>query len=304
MKKFSALAISAALFISLGLNAQSPNTGLRLGAGINFGLDGVGADVVFQPYIPYIQIRGGYSFLPYSYKSQDFAVDKVEMLNNYRINGDVGITVKPNFDAFHLLVDLFPGANTNFHFTVGAYFNVKPNDGLIHIQTTNPIPLEHKDGETWSPAKNDFGNTGLMVKDSNGNEKYIITTDDQGYMHASLSMGGLRDDFNLPVFRPYFGIGVGRGLSANKRVAFLFDFGVIYCGKYSIDVNGYSPSSGELTTEAHLYNLAQEDAISIAQSVAPDKLEEIQPIIEKVYGILDKAPVAPVLKFNLLVRIF
>lgn len=304
MKKFSALAIAASLFFSLGLSAQD-NMGLHLGAGLSAGFDGVGADVVFQPYIPYVQLRAGFSTLPYTYSSKSFEIKEKELINNYRINGEVAVKVSPNFDAAHLFADIYPGASTKFRFTLGAYFNINPNYGLIHISTAQPLPLEHKSGDTWSPASNDFGQTGLQVNDENGNEKYIITTDKEGYMHASLGMGGLRNDFNLPLFRPYLGIGFGRGLVPDKRVTFLFDLGVIYCGKYSIEVNGYSPSHHETFEEAHLYELTSEDVTSIINSVSDsDSKAEIQEISDKVFYWMNKIPVAPVFKFSVLVRIF
>ena len=300
MKKFSAIAIAASLFITLSLNAQV-NDGFHLGVGPSFSLSGIGVDVAFQPYVSFVQVRTGFTFFPYTYTSKEFEVKEKELNDNYRVNGNVALKVHPNFDAFRFLVDLYPGKNSGFHFTVGAYFNVKPQDGLINLTTANPIPLERKNGANWVPAADDYGNTGYQVNDAEGNERYVITSDKEGYLKANISMGGLRNDFSLPFFRPYLGIGFGRNLAMNKRVAFSFDLGVLYCGKYSINVWGFSPAKSELPSEAHFYSVTLDDVNSILEGA---DVGEAKDIVNKVYPVLEKIPVAPVMKFNLIVRIF
>jgi hypothetical protein len=300
MKKF--LTAAAALCLLLSPAAFAQDKGFHIGVAPEIGLDGVGADIAIQPILPFLQLRGGFSFVPYTYKSKTFEIKEVELINNYRANGEISVNVHPNFDNIHVLADLYPFSKSSFHLTVGGYFGLKGDDGLVRISTGQPIPLEHLSGGKWEPAQNDYGKTGLELKDSEGNQRYIVTTDTEGYLHANIAMGKPLENTKLPSVYPYLGIGFGRPFAGN-RVSFNFDLGVLYCGKYTINVMGYSPSKFEAYDEAHWYSVERDDINNLLESVAKDKRESVMNVVDKVYPWLEKLPVAPMMRFSLFIKI-
>ena len=301
MKKLVAFAIAAVLLVAQQpLRGQTPDN-LHIGAGVSVGLEGVGVDLVVQPVVSFLQVRAGFAFVPYTYTSKPFEVKEKELINNYRINGNFAANAKLNFNAIHLLADFYPFKSSSFHATVGAYFSTHANDGLVSISTNGPIPLEHKEGGAWVPAKNSYGNTGLEVKDAEGNQRYIITTDQRGFLKANLALGSPLKNYNLPAVYPYVGVGFGRGV-AGGRVTFNFDLGVLYCGRYTLNVNAYSPSNFETYEEAHMYTVTREDFESIVTSMGSDT-QNIVDIGNKVYNVLNKLPIAPIMRFGVIVKI-
>ena len=300
MKKILTAILSGALFLSQAVYAQ--DNGIHIGVAPELGLDGVGVDLAIQPYLSFLQVRAGFSFVPYTYKSKTFTLNEVKLMNNYRANGDISLNVHPNFDNIHLLVDYYPFSSGNFHITAGGYFGLKGNDGLINISTAQPVPLEHQTGGSWAPAENDYGKTGLEVKDIEGNQRYIITTDTEGYLHASLAMGKPLANTKLPSVYPYLGIGFGRPF-AGSRVSFNFDLGVIYCGNYTVNVMGYSPSKFEAYDEAHWYSVERDDLANILESLSQENKDKVMDIADKVYPWLNKLPIAPMMRFSLFIKI-
>ena len=121
MKK--TLSLIVALAVSLGgfsAFAQDSQLANHLSLGITLGMDGIGAELAL-PITPYVQVHGGYSIFPYTYtRNMDFGKQTVNDQTVDLSNTPVSATVWKGGTG-KLLVDLFPGKKTAFHFTVGAY---------------------------------------------------------------------------------------------------------------------------------------------------------------------------------------
>jgi len=118
-----------------------------------------------------------------------------------------------NFVHGNLLLDIHPGGI--FHFTVGAFAGATK-----------------------------FGVDGYLV-DSNNNKAVLLPGQswpsiEIGDQTIDMPNGRAVADFRLGnAIKPYFGLGVGRAVAKNKRVAFKFELGLLYQGNsYSLKQNG------------------------------------------------------------------
>ena len=105
MKKV--IAIIAALSVSLlsvKASAQDGQLFNHASLGITLGIDGLGAEAVV-PATPYLQVRGGYSFMPFAYK-QDINLEFFSHPLPISVSlwdGGLG----------KLMLDVFPGETQN-----------------------------------------------------------------------------------------------------------------------------------------------------------------------------------------------
>lgn len=240
----------------------------HLALGLSVGTDAISADLAL-PLTKNFTVRAGYgtmAILPFAKYSTSVRVDSE---NPWKIHDNIAGTAKPKMDNLHLLVDLYPGKNTVFHFSLGAYYMLNAH-GFIQVRTDNPLPI---------PA-NEFCVTGVEVK--TGGKTSYVTTDDKGYMRADVRFG-------LGRVLPYAGIGFGRAVS-DGRVRFLFDLGALYTRSlevysydYGIKGSMESPRDVALTTE-----------------LIPADYAQTADIVRRV----QKIPVYPILKFSLFVKLF
>lgn len=263
-KTFTILAALIALS-AFSARAQEDNQIFtHLAVAPTIGFDGVGAEVI-TTLTPYVQIHAGIaSMLPYLPVEGSYIKALPQTID---INGDVrqfrdNISAVGSFNSFsgNLLFDIFPGRNTSFHFTVGMYIS---DPKLLNVDIDASKVLK----------QDEYASYYMLLDDSNPNSR--ISSDKNGHIKA---------DVKYNVVRPYFGIGFGRGLRANKRVSTTVDLGVVYAGNPKIELYDYTLSSeGKpvYLTSAMLQN--------------------------KDKGIIDfvnKMPVLPVVKVNIYIRIF
>ena len=114
-----------------------------------------------------------------------------------------------------LLVDLFPGKETAFHFTVGAFMG---SGKLVGSSVDMRGILDPADYKT-----------------SYGINNIKCSTDENGFIYMDATV--------LKVL-PYVGIGAGRALKPNRRVGFTFDLGVAYTGGIKVTTYDFSRSTG------------------------------------------------------------
>ena len=110
----------------------------------------------------------------------------------------------------------------------------------------------------------------------------------------------LAEKFNIPTnIYPYAGIGFGRNLSRH-RIAFTMDLGAIYTGTFGLNGYDYSREStaGVQNVPIHAADLS---ALKGLNSGIPD---EVIDKVQEYYGKAESIPVTPVLKFNLVFRLF
>ena len=252
----------------------------HVGIGVTGGLDGVGADIVL-PVGRHLQIRGGYSTLAfYTYTSPAF---HVKINDPWVIDDDITVNANANVEGARLLFDFYPGRKSGFHFTVGAYYGLNTERGVLSATTTKPLPI----------PESDWGNTGIELKRGDDPSEYV-TTDKEGYLKFDIRMGNpVGESLKMPTLRPYAGIGFGRNLKENGILSFTFDLGVLYCGSWGVYGWDYLNHDGEPV------KLQRKDLTDLEPYMG-----SYTKYADMAFEYMDKIPVCPVFKFNLIFKIF
>lgn len=264
MKKLFTILVALSFAGSLAF-AQDKQVFNHLAVGVTTGMDGVGLEVA-TTLTPFVQVRGGYSLFPYTYKTTvDMNLDLGDGEQNYRFplsatlwNGGTG----------KLLFDIYPGKKTPFHFTFGAYVGAGK---LVHASGDVSALLD----------PSDYANT--EVEFEAGSRKVSVTTDQKGFVNVDvLGKNG--------AFLPYAGIGFGRAIKPDSRVRVSFDMGALFTGGYKLQTYNYSrnPKGEPVVLDPAM--LVDQDG---------NTYEGVE-IIDKISSF----PVFPMLKLNIFVRIF
>jgi len=192
------LTLALALLIPFHTKAQH----MSLGAGI--GTDGVTVELNASMG-QYVQLRAGYGIaagIP-SYTIKKISVP-IHPGNADWGSIDVPLQLRLGMHEGHLLFNIHPGQGP-FHITVGGYLG---NACLIS-------------GE-FSYLPTDYDNVGIDV------DGYLVKAKD-GVLKAAIYTPG----FGKGAFavKPYFGIGFGHVVRADRRMSFSIDLGAQYLGK-------------------------------------------------------------------------
>jgi len=210
--------------VSLVTYAQDSDKQLfnHLGAGVGIGTNGISIDLA-TTCTPYVGIRAGINIAPtisptvsletnkYYYgdipqEVQTLVPDKID------VKGDIKLTTG------RVLLDIFPGKNTKFHFTVGAYFGGEEIITIYNKQDGVFSPV----AEWNKSAAGSAHKIGVELGD------YLLTADDNGNVTGAIKVSS---------FRPYLGIGYGRTIP-KKRIGFQADLGVQFWGSPKVYCNG------------------------------------------------------------------
>jgi hypothetical protein len=118
-----------------------------------------------------------------------------------------------NFMHGNLLLDIHPGGV--FCFTIGAFAGITKFGVDGYLVDSHNRKAELLPGQSWPSL--DIGDQTINMPD--------------GRASADFRLGNS--------IKPYAGIGVGRAVAKNKRLAFKFEMGVLYQGNsYSLKQNG------------------------------------------------------------------
>lgn len=293
MKSYSLAATAAALFASLSLMAQEPQViviqqdakqapsyGLFNHAGIGVAggiMDGasITAGVCITPYI---QVRGGYSMLPYEYTTT------IDDLGTYSVNGvdrdfnniDIAADIAK---SFYGLVDLYPSKKHAFHFTVGIFGS--GNGDFITASADLSKALQ----------PSEYHSAFVELEDVDTHENIRVATDENGFLQLAVR--------SKNAMRPYVGIGWGRVANAKSRISLSLDLGVQYAGGMAVYAFDYDD-------EPH--------AITSGMLEHKDKLEDL-PVVGTQEDIVDQIAdgkflngtlgnFMPVIKLGLNIRLF
>ena len=182
----------------------------HLALGITAGVDGVGLELAV-PFSPYVQLRTGYSIFPYSIKKT------LDLEEDFKEQGlDFGAV--PVYATVwkggtgKVLLDIFPGRNTGFRFTVGAYMG--------------PGKVFHGYGDLREHFEEDDYATLVMTYNT-----FSFTTDPKGYVQVDGIMKNVA---------PYVGVGYGRAIKPDSRLRFSVDLGGIITGGLTVKTYNYS----------------------------------------------------------------
>ena len=260
-------------------------------------LDGMGIQVA-APITPYMQLRGTFQFMdahiavynavvkgvaksknidalkgginPFQYSATGLSIDQ----SGIKIDQvDLAATLQSR--TIDLLLDVYPGKNTVFHFTVGAVFSLTPKGNIT--ATANALYE---------------GQNSFLPEERARLKVCGITTDPEGVLHAGVQ-------YKLNAVRPYFGIGTGRPVSRDKRVSVSFDFGVQYTGGARLVSYDYSANPDKPKTVVLDKNWLEQYP-DLKEAIGESTYNDIKTYL----GYLNMVPVVPVLKLSLFVRLF
>lgn len=259
---FVAIAVSA---MSVFAQEQDKQIFNHLAVGPTIGFDGLGIEIA-TTLTPFVQIRAGYSItippaLTIQGKTISALPETIEISDEQRPLRDVAsIKGRFNFGAPKVLFDIYPGRNTGFHFTLGAYF-CQPQ--LIGLDVDLSKTLK----------KDEYASYYIQLQEGNLDSR--ISSDKDGFIHAAIVSN---------VVRPYFGLGFGRQIRPDSRVSVSFDMGVVYTG--GLKVTSYD------------YTLKDEGRPVYITSEMIDNQDG------GAINILSNVPVLPLMKLNIMIRIF
>ena len=263
----------------------------HVGFGLTAGLDGFGAEVSVTA-TPLFQIRGGYSFFPTLKKDID-VVSLTGQSVSFKLSNDrtvnianLPVSLENNLGGPHLLVDFFPGSNTDFHLTAGVYY--APNNQFLRIgMDASDILVESEYGG------------GAYYQFDKDNRETRISADPNGVLHLNATSSS--------ALRPYLGLGFGRSLDVQSRVSLVFDLGVLLWGKPQLESVYY----GMADPDSPNYRTDADGTPYMVVPITPDMIRKL-PVddtktVEQVADALDKYnnfPVCPMLKLGLYFRLF
>lgn len=258
------------------------------GIPINFPFlpNGVGVIEVATTLTPYLQFRLGYSQSLLGVTS--FSINDISTLvpslagqipTHIDFNGtdiyigDSKFSFGTSLAGLNLLMDVFPGKKTGFHFTFGAYINPVCPNSILEI--TADLSTALKDAG-FTPGKYNEFYFGFNDDDPT----FRLSASPEGKVKAALYTG-------VPI-HPYAGIGFGRAIRPDKRVSVTFDMGVVYWGKPVLIGYDYSiNSNGTLV------------------GFSPERVAQTQDLqsLEQPLRIIGNIPVYPVMKLGIFIRI-
>lgn len=239
MKK-TLLCLAAAFMTMTSVSAQTDARIFNhLSVALNVGTTGIGADVS-MPCTRFLDFEAGFTIMPKIKYSTDVHlnltnyIDAANLPQSLNIS-DIPIQGKLNMVNGKFLVNVYPFLHSNFHVTAGAYFG---KGNIVDVYNTTPGQLSPvNEANEAIKAYNAVAETkGLPTQSQIGLEigDYLLTPDAAGNAKATLHTNG---------FKPYVGIGFGRGCPKSKRVGFKFDMGALFWGTPEVvDHNGVSLS--------------------------------------------------------------
>jgi hypothetical protein len=238
MKKCLFIAV-AILFTCVAANAQlrdDKNMFNHLSLGLNLGTGGIGFEVG-TVCTPYLGLRAGFEAIPSFTVSpkgianihvnlpDDYKNLPTEIKNEYPAQEDMEFDGKGKVTMKNgkFLVDIFPGKNCMFHFTVGFYAGTRQVGNLIASQVEfgaepNLEVVERYNRDINTPGTMVYGR-GLTPIDVNMEDGTPLF-----YMGNAVPA-----EIRVNPVKPYFGIGVGRTVP-RKRVGVKGELGVMYWG--------------------------------------------------------------------------
>lgn len=245
MKKY--LFITAVILtISVMANAQlrdDKNMFNHMSLGLNLGTGGIGFEVG-TVCTPYLGIRAGFEAIPsFSVSPKGIANIHVNLPADYQnlpeqIKNEYPVQEYMEFDGKgkvtmkngKFLVDIFPGKNCMFHFTVGLYAGTRQIGNLIASQVDfgtepNLEVVERYNSDVNNPTSQVYGRSPIDVNMADGTPLFYAGN-------------AVPAEIRVNPVKPYFGIGVGRTVP-RKRVGVKGELGVMYWGTPQI-YNGLS----------------------------------------------------------------
>ncbi|MFV0391402.1 MAG: hypothetical protein ACK5KP_05910 [Paludibacteraceae bacterium] len=212
MNKKTILGIILALICNFSVQSQvSPFSKLSVGLGLStYG----GRIELSTPITSFINLRGGFSLLPYTYTTR-IPMDAEEYRDYIDYDPDLKLTAKLNFSHAHVLADFSPFKSNSFYLTTGLFFGSSKITGqgiLLNPSNDRPTVDDLRDG----------GYVGEELPEIEIDDDYAILPDHDGSVNGNILLGS--------GIKPYVGLGIGRTIP-NSKIGFRFDLGAVYQGE-------------------------------------------------------------------------
>ncbi len=260
---------------AIGIDLISPD-----GFGINVGT------CIF----PWLQVRAGYSIVPWSVTKWPFSIAGVGT-QGQPIAADIklgGKDVHMQAGAFmtrhtgNIMFDFFPSRKSSFHFTVGM---LAGNDNLITIKNTAPL--------------NDFKGVGIAFYpggDKSATNLHQVVVDKNG--DIGLTIG------RRWIARPYVGLGWG-SFVPSKRVGVLFDMGLEFNGGTGVIVDARDIHNLNLETGKPVRGMLDRAGLqTLLEDMADKPADDTMLKVLDAYQTLSTLPIAGYVKLSLVVKLF
>lgn len=237
---------AAVVFSAAGALAQSDsNVFTHFGASVGVGTTGVSIDLSTN-ITDYVGVRAGVDIMPKIKYGTDIKIDGVAQrqkeydqvrMNNPILNlpattfpEKVDVEGKLNNTTGHVLFDLYPGKKIDWHLTLGAYFGP---DEVVNVYTTDDSQLRGVADYNRSSQReaSNFPKIGAQLGD------FFLEPDVNGHIDANVKVKG---------FRPYVGLGWGRGVPKNHALGFSIDLGAQFWGTPKIYCQGEELSENDV----------------------------------------------------------
>ena len=273
MRKSSLLLALFAIISTADIKAQQADMGIfnHLAAGVGVGTTGVSFNLA-APVTDHLAITASVDWIPDFRRKDNINYYLYQNLSEYGLgqweSGTHTLTMKGGLGRVQgsIILNVYPFRNSSVYVAAGAYFGgnrVLDMDGNSDDLRSdiNQVKALYDKVVAYSQA------TGKQMPDMPAGYEDMLNSD--GHVNAYIK---------TKAFRPYLGIGYGRVVPRDHRLAFNCELGLQFSGKYSL--------SSDNTSDAVLHVLGVDDKYA------------------DIIDNLNKFKLYPVLKFRLAGRIF
>lgn len=245
--------------------------------------DGFGLSVGTSLF-PWMQIRAGYSIVPWSLTKWPANIPDINAVKGQPIAFDVnweGRAIHLEAGAFmmrhtgNVMIDFFPIRNSSFHLTAGV---IGGSNNFLTLRNTAPLNDYEGVGISFYPGGNTAMTNLHRIAITNGNIAFA-----------------LRRAFAV---RPYIGLGWG-SFVPSKRVGVMFDMGIEYNGGIGLwadakDIHGVTKPT----------KLDGPGLITLIESMTDKPADDNTRKAADIYDKVSSIPVAGYVKLALVVKLF
>lgn len=291
-KTFLAIILACPLIASAQIK-DDKNTFNHLSAGIDLGTTGIGF-TVGTTVCPWITLRAGADFMPRITVGTNLKIQEPDdwssiapIIKNHYLPGSaesgyfpkqIDLDAKTNIWNAKLLLDLYTGKNSMFHFTVGMYMG-----------SSNAVNLKAVDRalQGLEMYNNDVENGIQGV----GKEKILVNGYELGIKDGRASLSA-----QTWAVKPYIGIGVGRAVP-RKRVGVKGELGVMFWGAPELHDDIRDKVITHNMTEESIYYPGGDGVSVKGTTTVNGTINDAADITHRIIGY-------PVLKLTVFGRIF
>jgi hypothetical protein len=171
--------------------------------------------------------------------------------------------VSGKFGTLGLGIELIQSLKENVNVRFGVNFYNGNYDGTKDNMDYD-IDLDLRSGSLivdWHPYEGEFRVSGGVLYNGNtvevlGNPTSRLTIGDIKYTPSQI--GELTYDADFRKIAPYLGIGVGNAVENDRKLGFVFEFGVVFQGSPEIDLSANGWSASDQTFQEELQKEEEE----------------------------------------------